>query len=103
MTEGGSGTGLEPTKTVTEDKEKRENNEEYPGVKQDKDREETWKIIEHNSDKNNNKTTNMVMNTEYCQTITEEELGYTATWIFNNMGKTTETEIREKLEYFHQS
>ena len=60
MTEGGSGTGLEPTKivtddkekgeseptkTVTEDKEKRENKEEYPGVKQDKDRDETWKII----------------------------------------------------------
>ena len=113
MTEGGSGTGLEPTKivtedkekgeseptkTVTENKEKRENKEEYPGVKQDKDREETWKIIEHNSDKNNNKTTNMVMNTEYCQTITEEDIGYTATWIFDNMEKTTETEIREKLE-----
>ena len=66
MTEGGSGTGLEPTKIVTEDKEKgeseptktgtedkekRENTEEYPGVKQDKDREETWKIIEHNCEK----------------------------------------------------
>ena len=45
MTEGGSGTGLEPTKIVTEDKEKGENKEEYSGVKQDKDREETWKII----------------------------------------------------------
>ena len=95
MTEGGSGTGLEPTKivtenkekgeseptkTVTEDKGKRENTEECPGVKQDKDREETWKIIEHNCDRNNNKTTNMVMNTEYCQTITEEDMGYTSTW-----------------------
>ena len=40
----------------------------------------------------------MEMDTEYCQTITEEDIGYTATWIFDIMGKTTETEIREKLE-----
>ena len=29
--------------------------------------------------------------------VTEEEMGYTATWIFNNMGKATETEIRADL------
>ena len=40
----------------------------------------------------------MEMDTEYCQTVIEEDIGYTATWIFDNMGKTTETEIREKLE-----
>ena len=65
MTEGGSGTGLEPTKTVIEDKEKGESTEEYPGAKQDKDREETWNIVEHNCEKNNNKTTNMEIYTEY--------------------------------------
>ena len=40
----------------------------------------------------------MVMDTEYCQTVKEEDIGYTSTWIFDNMGKTTETGIREKLE-----
>ena len=38
------------------------------------------------------------MDTEYFQTVTEEDIGYTATWIFDNTGKTNETEIREKLE-----
>ena len=52
-------------------------------------------MIEHTSDKNSNKTTNMVMKTEYCQTITEEDIGYTATWILDNMGKTTETELEK--------
>ena len=54
MTEGGSGTGLEPIKTVIEDKEKGESTEEDPGAKQDKDREEPCNIVEH----------------QYCQTVT---------------------------------
>ena len=98
MTEGGSGTRLEQKKTVKEDKEEGERTEEYPGAKQDKDREKTWNIVEHNCDKNNNKLMNMEMDTGYCQTVTEEYMGYTSTWIFNNMGKVTETEIRETLK-----
>ena len=94
MTKEGSGTGLEPTKTVIEDTEKGESTEEYPGSKQGKDIEETWNIVEHNCDKNNNKPKNMEMDTEYFQTVTEEDMGYTATWIFDNMGKATETETR---------
>ena len=64
MTKVGSGTRLDTTKTVIEDKEKGETTEEYPGAKQDKDREETWNIVEHNCDKNNNKPTNVEMGTE---------------------------------------
>ena len=37
----------------------------------------------------------MEMDTEYCQSVTEEYMGYTTTWIFGNMGQATETEIRE--------
>ena len=39
----------------------------------------------------------MEMDTEYCQTVTEENIGYTAKRIFDNMGKTSETEMRETL------
>ena len=35
------------------------------------------------------------MDTKYCQAVIEEDMGYTATWIFDNMGKATKTEIRE--------
>ena len=40
----------------------------------------------------------MEMDTKYCQPVKEEDMGYTATWIFNNMGKATETEIIETLK-----
>ena len=98
MTEGGSRTVLEPTKTVIYDNEKGESTQEYPGAKQDEDREETWNKVEHNCEKNNNKPTNMEMDTKYCQTVTEEDMIYTAMWIFDNIRKATETEIREKLK-----
>ena len=70
MTQVGSGTRPEPTKTVIEDKEKVESTEEYPGAKQDKDRGETWNTVEHNCDKNNNIPMNMEMDTKYYQTVT---------------------------------
>ena len=40
----------------------------------------------------------MKIDTEYCQAVTEEDIGYTATCISNNTGKATETEIRETLK-----
>ena len=38
------------------------------------------------------------MDTKYCQTVTEEDMGYTSTWIFDNRGKANEMEIRETLK-----